>query len=117
VSPTSSQDSQRQALLRSLFGPDVPRGLTGQLLRTSDVAALFQVSERTVSEWARRRRIPSVRTPGGHRRYPAEQIRDLLDETGALAADPADRIARPDLATLGGEPEDSPAAQGGSGAT
>ena len=43
-----------------------------------DVALLFQVSERTVSEWARKGRVPSVRTPGGHRRYPADQIRELL---------------------------------------
>jgi predicted site-specific integrase-resolvase len=39
---------------------------------------LFQVSERTVSEWGRRGRIPSVRTPSGHRRYPATAIRELL---------------------------------------
>ena len=35
---------------------------------------------RTVAEWARRGRIPSVRTPGGHRRYPSEQIVSLLRE-------------------------------------
>ncbi len=75
------QESQRRTLLVELFGSDVPSGLEGQLLRTADVAALFQVSERTVSEWARRRRIPSVRTPGGHRRYPAEEIRHLLART------------------------------------
>lgn len=83
----ANQEAQRQALLTSLFGRDVPRELSGQLLRTADVAALFQVSERTVSEWARRQRIPSVRTPGGHRRYPAEEIRNLLDETGAVRGD------------------------------
>jgi excisionase family DNA binding protein len=74
-------ETQRRALLTDLFGTQVPSGIEGQLLRTSDVATLFQVSERTVSEWARRGRIPSVRTPGGHRRYPAEQIRVLLAET------------------------------------
>ena len=78
--------SARQ-LLASLFGSNIPAELSGQLLRTSDVAALFQVSERTVSEWARRGRIPSVRTPGGHRRYPVDQIRDLLDETGAAGSE------------------------------
>ena len=30
-----------------------------ELLRTRDVAKAFQVSERTVAEWARRGRIPS----------------------------------------------------------
>lgn len=76
-----SQDSQRRALLAGLFGSHVPSGLNGQLLRTADVAVLFQVSERTVSEWARRGRIPSVRTPGGHRRYPADEIRRLLADS------------------------------------
>ncbi len=68
----------RAALLAELFGAD---GETApRFLRTSDVAALFQVSERTVAEWARRGRIPAVRTPGGHRRYPANEIRSLLDQ-------------------------------------
>ena len=80
MSDDYKQESQRRALLANLFGPEVPSGLGGQLLRTADVAALFQVSERTVSEWARRGRIPSVRTPGGHRRYPADEVRQLLQE-------------------------------------
>ncbi len=73
-----AQENHRQELLGVLFGTDVPQGLEGQLLRTSDVATLFLVSERTVSEWAKRGQIPSVRTPGGHRRYPADGIRALL---------------------------------------
>jgi excisionase family DNA binding protein len=72
------QETHRHQLLGILFGSNVPEALEGQLLRTADVATLFQVSERTVSEWAKRGQIPSVRTPGGHRRYPAEGIRNLL---------------------------------------
>ncbi|MGH8919711.1 MAG: helix-turn-helix domain-containing protein [Actinomycetes bacterium] len=87
------QESQRRNLLASLFGTDVPTGLGGQLLRTADVASLFQVSERTVSEWARRGRIPSVRTPGGHRRYPADEVRQLLRETEEHAVTDPDRRA------------------------
>jgi excisionase family DNA binding protein len=75
------QEIRRHQLLGVLFGAEVPQALEGQLLRTSDVAMLFQVSERTVSEWAKRGQIPSVRTPGGHRRYPAEGIRALLQST------------------------------------
>jgi excisionase family DNA binding protein len=89
------QESRRYQLLGVLFGADVPEALQGHLLRTSDVATLFQVSERTVSEWAKRGQIPSVRTPGGHRRYPADGIRALLQEGrhgGAGAAD--DALAR-----------------------
>ena len=73
------QERRRRDLLRELYGPDVPANVGGQLLRTVDVAHLFQVSERTVSEWARQGRIPSVRTPGGHRRYPADEVRRLLE--------------------------------------
>jgi excisionase family DNA binding protein len=84
--PDQLQDQNRHRLLSILFGTDVPETLDGHLLRTSDVAALFEVSERTVSEWAKRGQIPSVRTPGGHRRYPAGQIRQLLDREGHGAA-------------------------------
>lgn len=73
-----------------LFGDDhVPSRFEGRLLRTREVALLFQVSERAVTDWARKGRIPSVRTPGGHRRYPAEQVRSLLmaSEGGAEAAE------------------------------
>jgi excisionase family DNA binding protein len=81
LEPTTTK-RQREALLNDLFGTNggVPLGMSERLLRTCDVALLFQVSERTVSEWARRGRVPSVRTPGGHRRYPADQIRQLLVE-------------------------------------
>jgi excisionase family DNA binding protein len=82
VESDDTQDDKRRHLLASLFGSDVPAALRGTLLRTSDVAALFQVSERTVSEWARRGRLRSVRTPGGHRRYPIDDVRGLLDAAG-----------------------------------
>jgi excisionase family DNA binding protein len=72
-------DADRAVLLGRLFGEEeVPEALNTELLRTRDVAHIFQVSERTIAEWARRGRIPSVRTPGGHRLYPAEKIRDIL---------------------------------------
>ena len=72
-------EPKRDELLAELFGTgEVPPILAGRLLRTREVARLFQVSERTVAEWARRGRIPSVRTPGGHRLYPADQVRTLL---------------------------------------
>lgn len=71
----------RQSLLNLLFGDSVPSVLEGTMLRTADVALLFEVSERTVSEWAKKGQIPSVRTPGGHRRYPAEGIKWVLEES------------------------------------
>lgn len=80
-----SPERHRQDLLASLYGSEVPTTLCGDMLRTGDVAAMFQVSERTVSEWARRGRIPSVRTPGGHRRYPADELHRLLAERDSWA--------------------------------
>jgi excisionase family DNA binding protein len=69
----------REALVDELVGNSVlPEGMRGRLLRTREVAVLFQVSERAVTDWARRGRIPSVRTPGGHRRYPADEVWALL---------------------------------------
>ena len=81
MTPATKRPS-REALLKQVFGDaDVPAGVDDLLLRTSDVALLFEVSERTVSEWARTGRIASIRTPGGHRRYPAAQVRALLQST------------------------------------
>jgi len=78
----ATSEADRDAILMRLFGADeVPPTLNTELLRTRDVARAFQVSERTIAEWARRGRIPSVRTPGGHRLYPAERIREILRES------------------------------------
>ncbi len=83
-------EDKRDELLAELFGDEaIPAALTGRLLRTREVARLFQVSERTVAEWARRGRIPSVRTPGGHRLYPADEVRALLQATGQTDIDPS----------------------------
>jgi excisionase family DNA binding protein len=80
-------DGDRQALVAELFGGDAARlNVEGRLLRTREVALLFQVSERAVTDWARKGRIPSVRTPGGHRRYPADLVRSILLQHGNGAA-------------------------------
>lgn len=80
------QVQRRSVLVAELLGSNSngTDPLDGRLLRTREVAMLFQVSERAVTDWARRGRIPSVRTPGGHRRYPAGHVRDLLRSTGQL---------------------------------
>lgn len=71
---------KRTTLLHELFpAAGAPPRVESRFLRTREVAILFEVSERAVTDWARKGRIPSVRTPGGHRRYPTEPIRSLLD--------------------------------------
>jgi excisionase family DNA binding protein len=51
----------------------------GELLTSAEVASLFGVDRRTVVLWAKRGRIPALRTPGGQHRFRAEEIRRLLD--------------------------------------
>lgn len=46
-------------------------------LRSSEVADLLHVSPKTVSRWAKEGKLPYRRTLGGHRRFPAEGIRQL----------------------------------------
>jgi excisionase family DNA binding protein len=44
------------------------------------VAAILQVSPKTVSRWAKEGKLPFLKTLGGHRRYPAAEIRQLAAE-------------------------------------
>jgi excisionase family DNA binding protein len=53
-------------------------GERADLLRSADVACLFHVTVRTVANWATSGRLPSVRTVGGHRRFPADGVASLL---------------------------------------
>jgi excisionase family DNA binding protein len=50
------------------------------LLTSAEVASLFGVDRRTVVLWAKRGRVPALRTPGGQHRFRAEEIRGLLEE-------------------------------------
>ena len=46
-------------------------------LRSAEVAAIFQVSPKTISRWAQLGLLPYQRTLGGHRRDPAATIEEL----------------------------------------
>jgi excisionase family DNA binding protein len=46
-------------------------------LRSAQVAAILQVSPKTIARWAKEGRLPCQRTLGGHRRYPEPAIREL----------------------------------------
>ena len=53
---------------------------TNQSLMTpSEVARLFRVDAKTVSRWAQEGKLPFIRTLGGHRRYPRDEVMRLLD--------------------------------------
>lgn len=76
---------ERRRLVGELVDGRAADTLGGRLLRTREVALLFEVSERAVTDWATKGRIPSIRTPGGHRRYPADAVAGLLAAEGRTA--------------------------------
>jgi excisionase family DNA binding protein len=49
-----------------------------QLLRSHEVASIFDVTERTVINWAAAGKLPSLRTIGGHLRFRREDVMKLL---------------------------------------
>jgi excisionase family DNA binding protein len=53
-------------------------------LRTSEVALRLQVSPKTVARWAKEGRLPYLATLGGHRRFPATVIDDLVGNLSNL---------------------------------
>ena len=79
---TTKSEMERQRLVHELVTGARADGPSGRLLRTREVALLFEVSERAVTDWATKGRIPSIRTPGGHRRYPADAVAGLLAAEG-----------------------------------
>jgi excisionase family DNA binding protein len=50
---------------------------TASFLWSAEVAAILQVSPKTIARWAQQGLLPYQRTLGGHRRYPEQAIREL----------------------------------------
>jgi excisionase family DNA binding protein len=53
--------------------------MTGELLTPREVAQMFRVDPKTVTRWAVAGRLRSIKTPGGHRRFVADDVRALLE--------------------------------------
>ncbi|WP_084102463.1 BldC family transcriptional regulator [Demequina sp. NBRC 110051] len=49
-----------------------------KLLTPSEVAAIFRVDPKTVTRWAKVGKLSSIRTLGGHRRFRAAEVNELL---------------------------------------
>jgi excisionase family DNA binding protein len=58
--------------------PSVTAGDAPQLLRSHEVATIFDVTERTVINWAAAGKLPSLRTIGGHLRFRRDDVMRLL---------------------------------------
>jgi excisionase family DNA binding protein len=92
---TSASSSAQQADGRNQRTPRPSR----EYLRTAEVAELLHVSSKTISRWAREGKLPSVRTLGGHRRFPEQPIREVaarLSGDLALGETPDDDVIRLD---------------------
>lgn len=62
-----------------LTAEPTPEGGFEKLMRTRDVAQLCGVNPRTVTLWAKQGRLRCLRTAGGHRRYPEDAVRAVLE--------------------------------------
>ncbi|MGQ0823755.1 MAG: BldC family transcriptional regulator [Actinomycetota bacterium] len=49
------------------------------LLTPMEVAAMFRVSPKTITRWAREGKLSAIRTLGGHRRFRTGEIRTFLE--------------------------------------
>ncbi|WP_427385639.1 BldC family transcriptional regulator [Janibacter sp. G56] len=58
-------------------------GPIDRLLTPGEVAALFRVDPKTVTRWAQSGKLSSIRTLGGHRRYPEAEVLGLLERARA----------------------------------
>jgi excisionase family DNA binding protein len=57
------------------------------LLTPAEVAMLFRVSPKTVTRWARSGKLTALRTLGGHRRFRASEVKELLERFEEVGAD------------------------------
>ena len=54
---------------------------TPELLTPREVASAFAVDPKTVTRWANDGKLRSIRTPGGHRRFLADDVHRFLAAT------------------------------------
>ncbi|QOQ39481.1 BldC family transcriptional regulator [Trueperella pecoris] len=58
-----------------------------ELMTPSEVAALFRVDPKTVARWADSGKLPSIRTLGGHRRFPRKEVLETMRRSQEPATD------------------------------
>ena len=57
------------------------------LLTPAEVAAMFRVSPKTVTRWARAGKLTAMRTLGGHRRFRASEVREFLSRVDEVPSE------------------------------
>jgi excisionase family DNA binding protein len=68
-------NTQNAAIARLASSDEVLMPMPSRFLSRSAVARLFGVSASTVTRWARTGLLKTIRTPGGHYRFPEEETR------------------------------------------
>jgi excisionase family DNA binding protein len=53
-----------------------------RLYTTAEVARLWNADQKTISRWADTGELPSIRTPGGHRRFTEATVREHVGFLG-----------------------------------
>lgn len=59
--------------------PAVPQ--SDRMLHPRQVAAMYGVDAKTIRRWAIDGKLPHILTPGGHRRFSENAIRELIEKT------------------------------------
>lgn len=77
--PTTLHKASRPAHPATAPSSILSAGEAPQLLRSHEVAAIFDVTERTVINWAASGKLPSLRTIGGHLRFRRDDVMRLLN--------------------------------------
>lgn len=49
-----------------------------ELMTPAEVAELFRVDPKTVARWADNKKLPFIRTLGGHRRFPRKEVMKMI---------------------------------------
>jgi len=92
---TGNRPGNRPASRRQALAPK------DRWLRVGEVAERFGVGPRTVKQWARKGRLPAIRTLGGHYRFPESAIDEQIQAGvptaigSGTSAEGQDRLLRP----------------------
>jgi excisionase family DNA binding protein len=83
-----------------------------EIYTPAEVSRLFRVDPKTVTRWAAAGKLKSFKTPGGHRRFFARDVRALLARGGrpdAVEQDtpdqPVNAAAMADVRSVLGDPQ------------
>lgn len=75
----------------SLEHPNAADNPAPQYMTPGEVAQAFRVDPRTVTRWAKRGLLRSIRTPGGHRRFLTDDVTHLLNRFSDAERSPTGR--------------------------